>query len=299
MPKMENSGLIQQSTQPFLRWAGSKRQLIPVLSRYWDREYSRYVEPFAGSASLFFSLSPSRALLGDINVSLIETYEEVKSNLEPLLLDLGTMKKSQQDYLRLRSIDPSTLPSSMRAARFIYLNRFCFNGLYRTNRAGQFNVPYGGDKSSKIPSDDLLRRCSLCLQKAKLVAGSFDVTLERVKPGDFVYMDPPFSVKARRVFTEYDASTFGIADLKRLRQWMLRLDHKNIPFVVSYAASEEADLLRNGFHTEMVTVRRNIAGFTGSRTRASELLISNRPPETDKSTRCPPSSAVYVEHSAY
>jgi DNA adenine methylase len=217
-------------------------------------------------------------LLGDINASLIETYKQVKCNLESLLLALRTMKKGQQAYLHLRSIDPSTLSPSMRAARFIYLNRFCFNGLYRTNRAGQFNVPYGGDKSGKIPSDDLLGRCSLRLQKATLIVGSFDVTLERVKPGDFVYMDPPFSVKAKRVFNEYDAATFGLADLKRLRQWMLRLDRKDISFLISYTESSEADLLRRGFHTEKVTVKRHIAGFTGSRTYVNELLISNRLP---------------------
>lgn len=171
---------MKHKAQPFLRWAGSKRQLIPILIKYWDNQYFRYVEPFAGSASLFFSLSPSRALLGDINAELMATYEQVKHNLQSILSALKTMKRGRQSYLRLRSVDPLSLTPSMRAARFIYLNRFCFNGLYRTNRAGQFNVPYGGDKSGVIPSDDSFRRCSLCLQQAELVVGSFDATLVRV-----------------------------------------------------------------------------------------------------------------------
>ena len=259
--------------------AGSKRQLIPVLSKYWDHDYCRYVEPFAGSASLFFNLSPARALLGDINADLMATYKQVKSNVGLLLSHLSAMRKGRQNYLRLRAADPTTLTPSMRATRFIYLNRFCFNGLYRTNRKGQFNVPYGGDKSGRIPSNDLLISCSSCLRKAELIVGSFEVTLEKVKPGDFVYMDPPFRIKAKRVFNEYDASMFGLEDLHRLREWMVRLDRKNVHFLVSYAESEEADLLRDGFYTKVVIVKRNIAGFAERRRPAKELLISNWRPK--------------------
>lgn len=262
--------------QPFLRWAGSKRQLIPVLSRYWNCKYSRYVEPFAGSASLFFTISPPRALLGDINMELMATYEQVKNNVGPLISDLGSMKKGRRNYLRLRALEPLTLSPSMRAARFIYLNRFCFNGLYRTNRKGRYNVPYGGDRSGRIPSKDLLISCSSSLKKAELSVGSFEITLGRVKSGDFVYMDPPFSVKTKRVFNEYDASIFGLEDLYRLREWMIKLDRKKVRFLVSYAESEEAELLRDGFNTQVVIVRRSIAGFTESRKPARELLISNQ-----------------------
>lgn len=263
--------------QPFLRWAGSKRQLIPILSQYWDNQYSRYVEPFVGSASLFFDLSPSRAVLGDINAELIATYRQVRDDVRPLLSSLKTLRKGRKNFLALRALDPSSLTPTMRAARFIYLNRFCFNGLYRTNQLGQFNVPYGdGKRSGKIASDDVLIRSSLSLQKAKLVVGSFEKTLEKVKQGDFVYMDPPFSVKGRRVFNEYNASIFCTDDLKRLREWMIQFNKKGIDFLVSYAESEEAEFLSKGFHTKVVTVRRNIAGFATNRKYAKELLISNK-----------------------
>jgi DNA adenine methylase len=268
----------QNNIQSFLRWAGSKRQLIPILSRYWSEQNSRYIEPFVGSGSVFFSLSPPRAILGDVNAELMATYEQVKNNVESLLSTLRKLKKGRRNYLRMRAIDPSTLSPSKRAARFIYLNRFCFNGLYRTNRGGQFNVPYGGERSGKIPSDDILLVCSSRLKNAELVLGSFEITLEKAKPGDFVYMDPPFSVKARRVFNEYDAASFSLDHLCRLREWMIKLDRKDINFLVSYAESEEADFLLNGFYTEVVTVRRNIAGFTANRKSARELLISNRRP---------------------
>lgn len=271
--------MTKNNIHPFLRWAGSKRQLIPVLSRYWESQYCRYVEPFVGSGSLFFSLSPPQAVLGDINSELMSTYKQVKNNVEAVHLALKTMRKGRQNYLRLRAINPLILPPIIRAARFIYLNRFCFNGLYRTNSTGQFNVPYGGKKSGSIPSQKVLAQCSACLRKAELAVGSFEVTLEKVRPGDFVYMDPPFSIKGKRVFNEYDASAFGSKDLQRLRQWMIKLDRNDVHFLVSYAESEEADFLRDGFYTEVATVKRNIAGFAAKRLSAKEFLISNRRPK--------------------
>jgi DNA adenine methylase len=267
--------LKKRPVQPFLRWAGSKRQLMPVLSLYWGNHFSRYVEPFVGSASLFFQLSPKSALLGDINAELIETFFQVKNNLPLLLNELKKIKTGHHNYSRIRSLDPSTLSPLYRAARFIYLNRFCFNGLYRTNQSGQFNVPYGGDKSGRIPSNLAFDRCSQSLQKAKLFTGSFEKTLEQVCKGDFVYMDPPFRVKARRVFNEYDSSVFDQSAVQRLRDWLIRLDRMSVSFLVSYAESDESIFLAQGFRYEVVSVRRNISGFIESRRHANEFLISN------------------------
>lgn len=261
--------------RPFLRWAGSKRQLIPKLSKYWDADCKRYVEPFVGSASLFFNLTPASAILGDVNAELIGTYQQVKSNLPAVLAELGNMKKSRDDYIRLRATKPFTLRPEQRAARFIFLNRFCFNGLYRTNRAGDFNVPFSGDRTGEIPTAEALKRCSSCLQNAELVTGSFEITLEMVQPGDFVYMDPPFSVMAKRIFNEYDASVFSQRQLDILRDWMLQLNNKGIRFLISYAESEEGNKLSKGFSVETVIVRRNIAGFVANRRQTNELLISN------------------------
>ena len=265
--------------QPFLRWAGSKRQLLPVLSRYWHHECTRYIEPFAGSACLFFRLRPEQAILGDINAGLIATYREVRDQVDDVILSLATLKKGRDEYLALRETDPTSLTPADRAARFIYLNRFCFNGLYRTNLAGRFNVPYGGDKAGNLPSGDALRKASQLLRNAQLMAGDFGNVLELARPGDFVYMDPPFAVKSRRIFNEYDPSLFGLEDICRLRGWMEALSERNVPFLVSYADSEEADSLQEGFYTEMVTVRRNIAGFASSRVKSNEVLISNTHPE--------------------
>ena len=267
--------------RPFLRWAGSKRQLIDRLSRYLSGGFSRYIEPFAGSASLFFSISPRSAVLGDINEELISTYEQVRDDLGAVLEGLRSMRKGRDEYLRIREIDACTLAPSLRAARFIYLNRYCFNGLYRTNLAGKFNVPYGGDRTGKLPTDEHFDRCSQLLQRAELVAGGFDATLGIVRAGDFVYMDPPFTVSERRVFKEYDSSGFGRGQLEDLRNWLLRLDQMDVGFLVSYAESAEAEFLGEGFLSESVTVRRNIAGFAAGRRKATESLISNRAPSSE------------------
>jgi len=260
---------------PFLRWAGSKRRLVPVLKTYWRPYHTRYLEPFAGSACLFFSLNPPRAILGDVNDDLISTYLEVKYRLDALIKHLSTLQCSKREYKKLRSLVPVKLTPCARAARFIYLNRYCFNGIYRTNLKGEFNVPYGGEKSGNVPSAELLRRCSMRLMKTRLIAGDFERVLQHARKGDFVYMDPPFAVQARRVFNEYDPDTFRTEDIGRLRLWMEKLDRKGISFLVSYAESAEARILAAGFDCRRVLVKRNIAGFAADRSDSIEILISN------------------------
>jgi len=266
-----------ERSEPFLRWAGSKRRLISRLSTYWSDTHARYVEPFAGSACLFFALAPNQALLGDINTHLIHTLEQVKTDPAAVLTGLEGMRRSKKRYYALRDVDPDSLTQAERAARFIYLNRFCFNGLYRTNRRGAFNVPYGGKRTGHLPSKETISKCSNLLKRAELIAGDFESVLSQVRSSDFVYLDPPFSVRSRRVFNEYDAAVFSAKDLERLRGWLERLNELGTHFLVSYAASKEAVELARDFHTRFVRVRRSIAGFATKRVEARELLISNRP----------------------
>ncbi|MGI9075215.1 MAG: DNA adenine methylase [Bryobacteraceae bacterium] len=261
---------------PFLRWAGSKRRLLPVLQSFWTKKHKRYVEPFAGSACLFFAIKPPKAILGDLNPELIATFIEVKYRIGAVLNELKTLRpEDREEYKRLRGIDISTMTSPARAARFIYLNRYCFNGIYRTNMLGQFNVPYSGVRCGAVPSDAVFQKCSNRLRSARLVNGDFESVLKYAEKGDLVYMDPPFAVQARRVFRQYDPSTFTSEDISRLRGWMERLNAARINFIVSYAESDEADVLRRNFSYETVSVRRNIAGFAGHRALTNELLISN------------------------
>ena len=261
--------------KPLLRWAGSKQQLVGELASYWDGNKSRYIEPFVGSARLFFRLEPEQALLGDINADLISMYCEIRSNPKEVHGFLSRWVNSSEKYYGLRKKDPETLRSAERAARFIYLNRFCFNGLYRTNLRGEFNVPYGGEKTGRLPTLKQLEEIATLLKHTTIMCADFAETVAKAETGDLVYLDPPFSVSERRVFREYDAADFCDADLVRLRKCLVELDTKGTCFVLSYDDSEEGQTLAEGFELRRVSTRRNIAGFSGSRRVAQELLISN------------------------
>ena len=261
--------------KPLLRWAGSKQQLVAELASYWDRDCGRYVEPFAGSARLFFRLEPKDAVLGDINADLIATYCAVRDNPADVHKTLSGMENNSDKYYEVRGKDPDTLQSAERASRFIYLNRFCFNGLYRTNLKGAFNVPYGGERSGRLPTLEELKEIGVLLKRARIVCADFAETIADVAPNDFVYLDPPFSVSERRVFRQYDSADFNDGDIDRLRESLEELDEKGTRFLLSYDDSKEGERLAEGFHKREVRTRRNIAGFSGSRRIASELLISN------------------------
>lgn len=261
--------------KPLLRWAGSKRQLIPVLAQYWTDVSARYVEPFAGSARLFFDLEPRSALLGDINTGLIEVYRVIRDHPRDLSERLSCWENREDEYYRVRAMTPQTLSVISRAARFMYLNRFCFNGLYRTNRAGDFNVPYGGHKSGSLPSLPDLLAASELLARTELLAADFAILLKRILPGDFVYLDPPYTVKSVRVFREYDPASFGPTDLRRMRAAIEEIDRRGATFVLSYADCPEGKAMAEGFHCSVVAIKRNIAGFATHRRSATEILITN------------------------
>jgi len=262
--------------KPFLRWAGSKKQLLPVLQSYWKEHHKRYVEPFAGSACFFFSIQPSSAILADINKELIDTFRCVKKRPKALFEKLSTLKNEKSEYYRIRAICPNSLTEVERASRFIYLNRYCFNGLYRTNLKGKFNVPYGGHKTGRLPNLAELKRISKALSKTLLFNCDFEQVLLKVEEGDFVYLDPPYSISERRVFNEYSEAIFSKDDIERLKNCLDRLTSEGIEFLVSYADSEEAQYLHEGYDVEYSTVRRNIAGFVKNRRSDRECLISNK-----------------------
>jgi DNA adenine methylase len=266
----------EKAASAFLRWAGSKRQLLPTITRHVPADAIRYIEPFAGSACLFFSLAPRRAILADINTELVATYRAVRRSPDEVSEQLKGLRRSKRTYLKMRSLRPNRLTPAERAARFIYLNRFCFNGLYRTNRKGEFNVPYGASGTGRLPDAETLRACSQALRRVTLLTGDFEAVLQRVEPGDFVYMDPPYAVNTRRVFNEYHRDSFSADDVIRVRRGMEQLTRKGVSFVVSYAESPEAEMLRQGFNFEIVSVRRNIAGFASERKYSREILIWSR-----------------------
>lgn len=263
--------------KPFLRWAGSKRQSLAVLSKFWKLEYSRYVEPFAGSAALFFSLHPLHALLSDSNCALIETFTAVRDDHTEVATLLHSFPRGRDAFYEIRSIDPLSLPSINRAARFIYLNRYCFNGLYRTNRAGQFNVPYAASRTGSLPTPNDLFVASEILQNAVIRCTDFESTLAETKEGDFVYLDPPFAVRNRRIFKQYGPDVFGTEDLARLSRALLAMADRGVHFVVSYAECDEATHYLSDWPCVRISVQRNIAGFAKHRRADTEVIYTNTP----------------------
>jgi DNA adenine methylase len=261
--------------QSFLRWAGSKRQLVNRIAEYWSASRSRYVEPFCGSACVFFQLEPADAVLGDVNSSLVQTYRMLQLDVESVIDCLRRLPLGEDSYYQIRGQNPESLSEAELAARFIYLNQYCFNGLYRTDSNGRFNVPFGRPKRISEFNVSLLRDAASALRSTTLVAGDFEDTLIWARPGDFVYMDPPYVVEGRRVFSSYGPRSFKKEDLHRLSNCLGELDHKSIGFVVSYAASPEARELFQNWKTCRVRTRRNIAGFAGARKYAFEIIATN------------------------
>ena len=259
----------------FLRWAGSKCQLLPVLREYWRPCFQTYIEPFAGSATLFFALEPRRAILGDRNSELIEALGIVQTDVIRLLEALRRIKRGRDAYYRLRRRDPQDLTPVERAARFIYLNRYCFNGLFRTNEQGKFNVPYGRQRKRVRIDETLLAEGGHRLQSALLISGDFEVTISHAGKNDFVYLDPPYVGHEDDAFVEYGPGSFSTKDLERFETALERLDSAGAKFLVSYADSPIARKTFSGWRARRIWARRNIAGFAQKRRGVHELLVSN------------------------
>lgn len=264
------------AAKPFLRWAGSKRRLLPVLRRHWGERSTRYVEPFMGSAALFFAIQPPHALLSDINASLVETFCAVRDHPRAVYNRLLSLPLGERSYYRIRDEDAPRRPLLDRAARFIYLNRFCFNGLYRLNSRGHFNVPYASAKTAQLPEQSVLLKAAEALSTADIQVGDFERTLHGVREGDFVYIDPPYAVQNRRMFRQYGPDSFGVDDLQRLAHALPELDRRGAIFLVSYAMCREALRAFDGWHIRRTCTQRSVAGFSRHRRKAVELLVSNR-----------------------
>lgn len=262
--------------RPLFRWAGSKKKLLPQIKKYLPHTYSRYFEPFCGSACLFFDTLPQKAVLSDMNSELIHTYLMVKTSPSKVFEFLNGLEVSQEEYKRIRSLEEKDLEDFQRAGRFIYLNKLCFNGVYRTNLQGRFNVPMG-IKTGSIPKLSDLEAYSECLRDVDFFAEDFESVVGRANADDFIYLDPPYSKPESRKRGEYGPNSFDYGDIDRLVAVLTSADERGVPFVLSYC---ESDILLNAIPSEWsvehLSVRRHVAGFHQHRRMVGELLISNR-----------------------
>lgn len=259
---------------PILRWAGSKRKLLPLLTAATPARFSRYAEPFVGSAVLFLQLNSPDALLGDLNSDLIDTYLTIKEHPRAVWNRVIAMSHEPEFYYQLRSRKPEDLNPLERAARFVYLNRFCFNGVYRTNKQGNFNVPRGNGKLS-IPTLQTFNHFSKSIRNAEIKCGDFEELVAKTKQGDFLYLDPPYALGEKRDRGEYGAGSFRENDELRLIKSIKKSSNRGVKVLLSYSPSPFVLESLNDWQIHRLSVTRSVAGFSGSRRTADEVLISN------------------------
>jgi len=258
---------------PIIRWAGSKRKVLHILKENLPVQYNRYVEPFCGSASLFFEQDCQNALLADINHELINAFEQIKvnSNIRELILK---EPNTPEKYYELRALNPQDLNDTERAVRFLYLNRFCFNGVYRTNKKGHFNVPRG-NRTGSVPPQTAFDSVRKKLSQASLVVADYKSTLNQLTNGDFVYIDPPYT-KSGKNTGEYGPNSFTSNELPEFLASLDNLNKRNIKFLLSYRACKETiNHLSKNYNVQNISVKRHVAGFKNSWNDADEILVKN------------------------
>lgn len=257
-----------------LRWAGSKRKLVPTLQRLAPSKFKRYVEPFCGSLCLYVALKPASALVGDINEELVNFYRMISWRPRAIAEAAHQLPDDEDTYYNLRSADPNTLGSQGRAVRFLYLNRFCFNGVYRTNRQGAFNVARGKHMGSIPPVEELVSFGRL-MRRAVVHQCDFEKLVDSAKRGDFVYLDPPYAGRGVRDRGEYGTGAFKEVDLDRLATALHRASSRGVKVLLSYADLPEIRRRFRSWDATSLEVTRNVAGFASARGSVAELILRN------------------------
>ncbi|WP_374687993.1 DNA adenine methylase [Promineifilum sp.] len=266
--------------RPVLKWAGGKGRLLPELLARVPDEFNAYHEPFVGGGALFFALAGQgrirRAYLSDANAGLIDVYLALRNAVEEVIAALGQHAYEREHYYRVRALRPEALTLPERAARVIYLNKTCYNGLYRENRAGQFNVPFGRYKNPTICDEPNLRAASAVLQGVDIARRRFSTVLDYAQPGNFVYFDPPYHpVSPTANFTTYDRDGFGPDDQRQLRDVFAALADKGVRAMLSNSDMPFVRDLYAGFHIEQLYAARAVNSKANGRGKVAELLICN------------------------
>ncbi len=271
--------------RPFLKWAGGKRQLLPViLPRVPSVRKGRYHEPFLGGGAVFFALKErgllgtKKARLSDINQELVNAYQVVRDDVESLIGLLKTHKNEEEYYYKMRALDPQTLDPLERASRLIYLNKTCFNGLFRENQKGQFNVPFGRYPHPQICDAEVLLSAHYALKGTTIEVASFEETFEAAASGDFVYFDPPYApLSPTSSFVNYHAGGFHEKEHIQLADGIQKLAERGVNVMASNSSVPWIRTLYQDCFTEEVLASRSINSRSDKRGRVLELLIHAGP----------------------
>jgi DNA adenine methylase len=275
----------QTAARPFLKWAGGKGQLLQQYQPLLPKKFRHYYEPFLGGGALYFALQPKTAFLMDINVELVNVYGCVRDRVDELLARLAVHQRHHgpEYYYEVRAqhaLSDDWFQAGLnldRAARLIYLNKTCFNGLYRENSKGFFNVPIGRYKNPGICDPDLLRSASQLLQATSIEVQSFDVILEHATTKqDFVYFDPPYyPISDTSKFTSYSRYAFNVADQIRLRDTFVALADRGVKVMLSNSDCPFIRDLYQGYPIQTIYATRNINSKASKRGKITEVVVTS------------------------
>lgn len=269
--------------QPVLKWVGGKRQLLPEIEKYIPSTYKAYYEPFVGGGAVLFHLQPKTAVINDINAELINLYGIIKDDVEALITDLQRHRNESDYFYEIRKLDRNKeeygkLSDVERASRVIYLNKTCYNGLFRVNRAGEFNSPFGSYKNPNIVNEITLRAVSNYFNKSDIRFENTDFVqaLEGIKKGSFVYFDPPYDpISSSASFTRYDKGGFDRAEQQRLKELCDSLNKKGVKFLLSNSSTDFIRDLYKDYKIEIIKAKRAINSKGDSRGKIDEVLVRN------------------------
>lgn len=270
--------------KPFVKWVGGKHQLLPeIRQRIRDAGYyTAYYEPFLGGGAVLFDLMPKKAIVNDFNSDLINTYVVIKNNVDDLIDVLKKYKNTEKEFYHIRSLDRekeyANFSDIEKAARLIYLNKTCYNGLYRVNSQGFFNSPFGHYKNPNIVNEVVLRHVSKYLNENQIIFKSedFEDTLKEIKKNSLVYFDPPYATDSDTAnFTGYTVGGFSDKDQQRLAETCVQLDKKGVKFIVSNSNVALINDLYKNFNVSVVLAKRSVNSNAKKRGDVEEVLITN------------------------
>jgi DNA adenine methylase len=259
-----------------LRWAGSKKRSLVHLMECSPKYFNTYIEPFAGSACLFFNLTPLRVVLGDINPHLIDFYRVASRHPGRVFDTFLHLKRDSETYYRIRDVYPHEIGLIRRAAYFLYLNRNCFNGIFRVNKSGIFNVPFSSSRVPAYPTKDAFIDSMRALRVVTLECTDFvALCTNHVRRDDFVNLDPPYYVPKQRVFCEYVPHEFARNDVNRLVELLTFIDTRGAKFLMNYPSCYMMRKLARYWNYRFIQTRRTISSRLDSRGNFTEILIYN------------------------
>jgi DNA adenine methylase len=264
--------------KPFVKWAGGKRQLLDHIVANLPKEYDRYFEPFLGGGAVLLHLQPTEAIVSDVNPELINAFEVIKDQPDALMKKISKMKNDEEFFYKVRKQKPAKLKPVDRAARFIYLNKTCFNGLYRENSRGEFNVPFAFHKNPTIAEPENIQNLHeyLTTQKVKLVSADYRQILLEAKAGDFVYIDSPYFPLKKGSFTKYAKNDFTLKDHQDLAEVYKALCDRGCKVLMSNSNTKFIKDLYKDFTIIPVPARRSINSKGNGRAKdLIEVLIKN------------------------